>query len=135
MIGVKAVKPASVRPLNRLLNGGRGSAAEQTVSRSPQPTQSPQRRPIGKRRQATCAQCGHVGAVPRDAPGSARIRCTACGTIQLIRQSVGPRPTRFHRRNSAQRARDAAVADVLARYGGAELNDPLADLFQNGGES
>lgn len=104
--------------------------------RPPLRTQGPHRNLIGAaHRPATCPACGHVGAVPRDAPGSARIRCTACGTSALIRQCVGPRPTRFHR-SFEHRAKAAAAADVLNRYAGAvELDDPLDDLFRDGGGS
>jgi len=102
--------------------------------RRPTETQGSHRDLIGAERQlATCPACRHVGAVPRNAPGKTRLRCTACHTVALIRQCVGPRPTPFRHRSSDRRPKDAAVADVLSRYGGTgDLNDSVDDLFRAG---
>jgi hypothetical protein len=95
-------------------------------------TQAPGHKRVGTSlRVARCPACGHKGGVPRDAPVTAKLRCVACGTSALVRQCVGPRPAVFRHRSSAQRATDAAAADVLERYGNSALNDPVDDLFRD----
>jgi hypothetical protein len=84
-----------------------------------------------KMRPATCPVCSHVGAVSRRAPGSQRLRCTQCGAHVLIRHCVGPRPTKYRKQTSEQRARSAAAREVLARYC-VELDDGVTDLWHGG---
>lgn len=80
-------------------------------------------------RPAHCPACEHVGAIPAGAPMSARLRCTACGTIATVRQSVGERPAGFHHGPSKQGARDAAISEVLSRYPRELDSDRLDDLW------
>ena len=127
----QTTKPATAASVDRLQSVSVSKLDSAESRPHERRTQAPRRDLIGAdRRPATCPQCGHVGAVPRTAPGSARIRCTACGTSALIRQCVGPRPTRFHHRSAGKRARSAAALDAIDRYvGHGELNDRVDDLF------
>jgi hypothetical protein len=60
---------------------------------------------------------------------AARVRCTACATAATVRQVIGPLPAKFRNATSVRRLKDAAAAEVPARLGMPELEDPLSDLW------
>jgi hypothetical protein len=80
-------------------------------------------------RPALCPTCGHRGGVRRGVATSARLRCTACGQTSLVRECIGPRPTRRRRPSRERAMRAAAAREVLQRLGDSELDDRLDDLF------
>lgn len=139
MAFTEAAKPASARPLNRLRNVALGKIDSAESRPHERRTQAPPPPPRADRRRARralrCPACAHQGSVPSDVPMTAKLRCVACGTTALVRQCIGARQARYHHRRPEHRAKDAAAADVLARYGSADLDDPLDDLFQDGGGS
>jgi hypothetical protein len=63
-------------------------------------------------------------------PTAAKLRCRSCGAVALVRQCVGPRPTRWSGRPTARDLKIAAARDVLARYGNPVLDDRVDDLFR-----
>lgn len=81
---------------------------------------------------ARCPQCQHEGPILRAVKTTARLRCRACGEISLVRECVGPRPTKHRKLSRAAADKAAAAQDVLTRYGDPELDDPLDDLWSAG---
>lgn len=129
---LRTAKPATVASVNRLLSVSVGKLDSAESKPHERRTQAPRRELIGAgRRAARCPACAHQGSVPCDAPMTAKLRCVACGATALVRQCIGVRPARYHHRQPEHRAKDAAAADVLKRYGSPELNDPLDDLWRD----
>lgn len=76
-----------------------------------------------------CPACEHEGAIPKEVPTTAKLRCRCCGERWLVREATGPRPCR-PRRSAATDMKAKAAADVLARYGALPAGgDALDDLW------
>jgi hypothetical protein len=76
-----------------------------------------------------CPACEHEGAIPREVPTTAKLRCRCCGERSLIREATGPRPCRRHRSVAAD-MKAATAQNIIARYGVLpDDGDSLDDLW------
>jgi hypothetical protein len=82
------------------------------------------------RRLARCPNCGHTGAVPRDVPTTAKVRCTACGERSLVRHIVGERPCRRRRPSPEAVQRATAAREIIERLGAPALDDDISGLWR-----
>jgi hypothetical protein len=98
------------------------------LARGRQPSRN--RAPGRTIRLATCPQCGHQGALPRSAPTTATVRCSACGSRFQIRHVVGDRPCRPPRLHGERAFKARAAADLIERLGYPGLDDQVDDLFR-----
>jgi ribosomal protein S27E len=89
----------------------------------------------GRIRIIRCPACGHEGVLPKKAPTTTKLKCSACGARALARECIGAVPCRWRPLGvSAKDKRTAQTQEVIHRYtGGADLpDDGVADLWQSG---
>jgi hypothetical protein len=71
-------------------------------------------------RRVRCPACSRESAIRKSVPTTARLRCTTCKATMLAREAIpGPndRPCKWRpQASSAKASKNAAAADVLARY-------------------
>jgi len=71
----------------------------------------------------SCPACEHEGAIPKEVPTTATLRCRSCRERWLVREATGPRPCRRRRRTAADLKRRTVRFGLArrARGGGSKV--------------
>jgi len=80
----------------------------------------------------SCPACEHEGAIPKEVPTTATLRCRSCRERWLVREATGPRPCRRRRRTAADLKRRTvrSALPVARAVAGAKSSERWQSLPQ-----